>query len=98
MISTLELMVRELAANDLRCPYNEEACRSMPIDRKYMRYSGYGKPAAAILSALRAAGYAVVPVEPTSTMMECAVLRHYNKGSLADVWAAMIAAAQEPQE
>ena len=41
-------------------------------------------------------GWAVVPVEPSRQMMECAVVRHYNKGSLAEVWTAMLTAAEEP--
>jgi len=55
----MEILVRELAANDPRCPYNAEACRTMPIDREYMRDSGYGQTADAILSALTAAGLVV---------------------------------------
>ena len=51
--------------------------------------------AVSILSALAAAGYAVVPREPTRHMMECAVLRHHNRGSLAEIWTAMLAAAKE---
>lgn len=55
----MEIVVRELAANDPRCPYDADACRTMPIDREYMRDTGYGQTANAILAALRAAGYAV---------------------------------------
>ena len=56
--------------------------------------------AAAILSALRAAGYAVVPVEPTGGMIEAAINWEMDpQGNLySGIYRAMIAAAQEPQE
>ena len=56
--------------------------------------------AAAILSALRAAGYAVVPVEPTEAMqieMWTGFHNHRDKAlTMQRVWSAGIAAAQEP--
>ena len=62
--------------------------------------------AAAILSALRAAGYAVVPVKPTSEMTLTANKRvaivtpdgtwALGRDEAARTWTAMIAAAQEP--
>lgn len=94
----LEIIVREIAAGDPRCPYNEEACRTMPIDREYMRDSGYGKTGAAILSALAAAGYAVVPVEPTEAMRKAFWAAGYHQGdAFGQGYPAMLAAAKEPQ-
>lgn len=57
----------------------------------------------AILTALRSAGFAVVPMEPTTVMLQAAAdvdSKAYAGGSLhgADdeqIWAAMVAAAQE---
>ena len=103
----MEIIVREIAAGDPRCPYNEEACRTMPIDREYMRDSGYGKTGAAILSALAAAGYAVVPVEPRLDMIGAGVIaalearktKHPNQmelgSDLVAGYSAMLAAAGE---
>jgi hypothetical protein len=48
--------------------------------------------AAAALSALEAAGFAVVPVEPTEKMMEAGLAKWSN---LRDIYAAMLAAAKE---
>lgn len=61
----------------------------------------YGERADAILAALAAAGYAVVPREPTEAMVNAALDRKHGEDLpliYHGIWRAMVAAAEVPRD
>ena len=51
--------VREMAAQDPRCPYNAEACRTLPMDEDYAIRSEFGRGARAVIAAFLKAAHAI---------------------------------------
>lgn len=63
-------------------------------------YGGRDQKASAILAALRQAGFAVVPIEPTPRMIQGALDRPHGEDLpliYHGIWRAMVDAASEPQ-
>lgn len=72
---------------------------------KGMRVASSGEIAHVILDALKAAGFAVVSIEPTEAMTKVGAreiterveYNKYNGEAAGFVWRAMLAASQEPE-